>query len=104
MTVWAAGEQARGQCDRCGRTDVLLKELDRQFINRKDSGLKVCDECLDIDHEQWDVGKFPIWDPQALKDARPDGSELGSTTYFAWNPVASLYMTASVGTVTVTIA
>jgi len=51
-----------------------LHELKVQMIDQKPSGLKVCPECMDIDHEQLQLGKFRIWDPEALKDPRPDTS------------------------------
>ena len=53
---YAAGKRAFGFCDRCGlRYD--LKKLKYQFIDQTNSNLRVCPECLDIDHEQLQVGK-----------------------------------------------
>ncbi len=85
----------------------------------------VCRECYDEDHPQLQLGKIPVYDPQALRNARPD------TTYYApgnegaggsrqiqwgWNPVGmapgydanltpnDLLSTLQVGTVTVSIS
>lgn len=71
MSVFATGKIATAICDRCG-AKVLLRDLRKQIINERDSGLLVCEECLDIDHPQLQLGRYPIFDPQALKNPRPD--------------------------------
>lgn len=73
------------------------------MVNRADSGWRVCDDCLDIDHEQYDVGRFPIVDPQALRNPRPD-RVTAQRGLFGWSPVLGQEVAASVGTVTVTVA
>ena len=41
----------------------------------------VCDSCYDPDHPQNWLGKFPIYDPQALRVVRPDIAESPVTPY-----------------------
>ena len=68
---YAVGRAAIAECDRCARR-YLLQELKNQIVNQKKTELLVCPECLDIDHEQYQLGKTPVFDPQALKNPRPD--------------------------------
>ena len=68
---FAAGKKAFGFCQRCGfRYD--LRKLKAQTIKQKTTALRVCPECLDEDHPQLMLGTFPIDDPQALRNPRPD--------------------------------
>lgn len=69
--TFATGKIAWGWCDRCGQRQYL-KELTDQVVDRKKTGLLVCSVCLDIDHPQLQLGKTPIYDPQALRNPRPD--------------------------------
>lgn len=71
---FATGKWAIAICDRCGR-QVPYKELFVQMINMQPSGLRVCDECVDEDHPQWQIGLMPVDDPQALENPRPDSFE-----------------------------
>ena len=68
---YATGKHARSACDRCGFVYDYnsLKEL---IINLAPSGLRVCAECYEKDHEQYQVGRIVVHDPQALRDPRPD--------------------------------
>ena len=103
-TEFAGGKHAFGFCDRCGfRYD--LGDLKWEFEDKKQNGLCVCEPCLNPDHPQLQLGRFRIYDPQTLRDPRPDQSRIDSTSFFGWNPVGdniSLELTASVGSVTVT--
>jgi len=69
--AYATGRIAWGICDRCGQRH-LLNTLTDQVIDQKKSGIMVCGACLDIDHPQLRLGRTPIYDPQALKNPRPD--------------------------------
>jgi hypothetical protein len=69
--TFASGRLAWGLCDRCAQRS-LLSELRFQIVDQKKTELKVCRECLDVDHPQLRLGKTPIYDPQALRDPRPD--------------------------------
>ncbi len=101
--TYARGSKAFGFCDRCGiRYD--LKELKYQVVNQKPTALRVCQECNDVDHPQYQLGKFPINDPVALRDPRPDINPGRSLP--GWNPVgnSATTMNGNVGIVTVYIA
>ncbi len=82
-----------------------LAELKPEITNEIPNGLLVCETCLDIDHEQLQLGKFHIHDPEALQDPRPDLAKVTSQSLFGWRPVGdnvTLEATGVVGTVTVT--
>tara|TARA_R110000824_G_scaffold89496_1_gene219386 strand:- start:3074 stop:3397 length:324 start_codon:yes stop_codon:yes gene_type:complete len=101
---FASGKYALGECDRCGFT-YQLTELSAEFEDKKPNGLRVCQPCLDPDHPQLQLGRFRIYDPQSLRDPRPDLGEGASTALFGWNPVGDeslLAATGKTGTVTVT--
>jgi hypothetical protein len=69
--VYAAGKHALGICDRCGFTHKL-NDLKAEFTKQVPNGLRVCDQCMDEDHPQLMQGVRPVYDPQALRNARPD--------------------------------
>lgn len=101
---FAGGKHAYGFCDRCDFR-YPLGSLKWEFEDKKKNGLRVCPECLDPDHPQLQLGRFRVYDPQTLRDPRPDHSRTASVSFFGWNPVGdniSLEMTASIGSVTVT--
>jgi len=68
---FALGTYAIAQCDRCYKR-VRLKELRPLIIKTKQVNIKVCRECWDPDHPQLRLGMFPVNDPQAVRDPRPD--------------------------------
>ena len=70
---FAAGKKAIAECDRCGQR-FLLKVLKREIIKTKNYDLLVCNECWDPDHPQLQLGMWPVDDPQALRNPRPDRS------------------------------
>ena len=69
--TFATGKIALGLCDRCAQ-QRRLRDLTDPIVNQKKTGLMVCSDCLDIDHPQLQLGKTPIFDPQALRNPRPD--------------------------------
>jgi hypothetical protein len=69
--MFARGPRAWGICDRCGQR-FLLNELRGETVAGNPRKNKVCDSCHDPDHPQNWLGKFPIYDPQALREPRPD--------------------------------
>ena len=97
---FASGKHALGICDRCGRT-YKLHELKDEYANLHRTGLKTCRSCWDPDHPQLQLGRFRVYDPQALRDARIDTGETASTGTNNWMPVASFPLPVSVGDVTV---
>ena len=84
--MYAQGRKALGICDRCGFT-FKLKELRYETENKVRNGLRVCPECFDPDHPQFDVNRVSTIDPQALYDARVDTGEEASARLFAFDPV-----------------
>jgi len=74
---FASGKKAIAECDRCGQR-FLLKRLKKEIIKGKTFDLLVCPECWDPDHPQLHLGEFPVDDPQALRNPRPDRSYVAS--------------------------
>lgn len=70
---FASGKYAIAECDRCaGR--YMLKELKKQVIKTKLYSIKVCPSCWDPDQPQLSLGLYPVNDPQAVREPRPDVS------------------------------
>ena len=65
------GKRAFGFCDRCGFR-YPLHALKNEVVKLKLTGLKVCPECHDPDHPQLQLGMYPVYDPQALREPRID--------------------------------
>ena len=112
--AFAAAKRTIAECDVCGFR-FKLKELRNIVTNGNDTNIKACRECWSGDHPQNKLGKFPVNDPQAVRDPRPDFAGYDSSRNFqwGWNPVGGgnniyrltvnkLELTASVGDVTVT--
>jgi len=122
---FAAGKHAISECDRCGQR-FKLKVLKTEIIKTKKYDLLVCPACWDPDHPQLQLGMWPVDDPQALRNPRPDrsyvvsglladGESGGGSRIFqwGWNPVGgsqgvdavltpnNLAMAVEIGTVTV---
>jgi len=84
---FSSGKHAIGFCDRCG-FQFKLKELKKETSDQIWTGNLVCEECFDVDQPQLQLGRIPMDDPQALKNARPDQSLIESRDiYWGWNPV-----------------
>ena len=123
---YASGKNAIAECDRCGQR-FKLKILKTEIIKTKEYNLMVCPPCWDPDHPQLQLGMYPVDDPQALRNPRPDRSyvisglladgELGGGSrifQWGWNPVGgasgfdtlltpnNLVLAVELGTVTVT--
>ena len=73
---YASGKYSIAECDRCGQ-QFKLKKLKIEVIKTKLYQLKVCEECWDPDQPQLQLGMYPVNDPQAVYQPRPD------TTYVA---------------------
>ena len=76
---FASGKYAIAQCDRCDQR-FKLKVLKREIIKTKNYDLLVCPACWDPDQPQLQLGMFPVDDPQALRNPRPDRSYVLSGT------------------------
>jgi hypothetical protein len=76
---FSSGKYAIAQCDRCNFR-YKLKILRIQVVKTKPYKVKVCPSCWDPDQPQLQLGMYPVNDPQAVRDARPDNSYLVSGT------------------------
>jgi hypothetical protein len=74
---FSSGKYAISQCDRCNFR-YMLKELRIQILKTKPYNIKVCRSCWDPDQPQLSLGLYPVNDPQAVRDPRPDVSYLQS--------------------------
>jgi len=72
-TQYASGKYSIAECDRCGQR-YKLKELKKEIIKTKLFQIKVCPECWDPDQPQLSLGLYPVYDPQAVREPRPDTS------------------------------
>lgn len=124
---YASGKNAIAECDRCGQR-FKLKILKTEIIKTKEYNLLVCPPCWDPDHPQLQLGMYPVDDPQALRNPRPDRSyvlsglladgELGGGSrifQWGWYPVGgasgfdtfltpnNLVLALELGTVTVSV-
>lgn len=122
---FASGKYSIAECDRCGQR-YKLKQLKFEVIKTKLYQLKVCDECWDPDQPQLQLGMYPVDDPQAVMQPRPDTTYVTSGVnvngypsggsrdiQWGWRPVGGasffdvgltpnyLVATASVGTVSI---
>jgi len=68
---YASGKIALASCDRCGRT-YALRDLRKEVVKGNITNVKVCLSCFDYDHPQLHLGKYPVNDPQALREPRQD--------------------------------
>jgi len=68
---FASDRNAISECDRCGfrYKRKVLKEL---IIKTKNVNILVCPECWESDQPQLLLGLYPIDDPQAIRNPRPD--------------------------------
>jgi len=74
---FASGKYAISQCDRCNFR-FKLKELKTLTIKTKNVNILVCKECWEPDQPQLQLGMYPVNDPQAVRNPRPDNSYIVS--------------------------
>jgi hypothetical protein len=74
---FASAKYSIAQCDRCNFR-YKLKELKTQTVKTKPYKIKVCPTCWDPDQPQLQLGMYPVNDPQAVREPRPDTSYLQS--------------------------
>jgi hypothetical protein len=70
---YASGKHSISECDRCGFR-YQLKELKTLTIKTKNVRIKVCPTCWEPDQPQLSLGLYPVNDPQAVREPRPDVS------------------------------
>jgi hypothetical protein len=122
---FASGKYSIAECDRCGQR-FKLKQLKEEIIKTKRYNLLVCSECWDPDQPQLQLGMYPVYDPQAVRNPRRDTTYVTSGTnvdgfpsggsrdiQWGWNPVGGssqydngltpnyLALTVLIGTVTI---
>ena len=70
---YSSGKHSIAECDRCGFS-YKLKELKKLTIKTKQVSIKVCPTCWEEDQPQLQLGMYPVQDPQAVREPRPDNS------------------------------
>ena len=123
---YSSGKNSIAECDICGQRYKLV-ELRKLTIKTKLTNIKACPECWNPDQPQLQLGMYPVNDPQAVREPRPDisytasgidilGNQSGGSRVFqwGWNPIGGssgfdaaltvnyLVSVGAVGTVTVT--
>jgi hypothetical protein len=96
---YATGKRAFGFCDRCGQR-FNLKDMRRIMIKDTLTQIMVCNQDWEPSQPQLQLGRYPVFDPQALRNPRPDisytQSGLDTNGYpasgsrifqWGWNPV-----------------
>ena len=68
---FSSGKFAIAECDRCGQR-YKLKELRKLIVKQQIKNIKVCPSCWDPDQPQLSLGMYPVDDPQAVREPRPD--------------------------------
>lgn len=68
---YASGKHSISECDRCGFR-YKLKDLKTLTIKTKNVKIKVCPTCWEPDQPQLSLGMYPVNDPQAVREPRPD--------------------------------
>jgi len=79
---FASGKNSIAVCDRCG-FQFKLTSLRKEIIKTKTYNLLVCPTCWDPDQPQLQLGMYPVYDPQAVRNPRKD------TTYITAGPNAA---------------
>jgi len=112
MKKFATGKKAFGFCDICGFRTKLHK-MKEVVVKRQGTNLLACPSCWDPDHPQNMQGEYPVNDPEALRNPRPDqslsadSSDTSSRAVdWGWNPVGTgpnTLIEIKAGTVTVTV-
>lgn len=82
---FASGKRAISECDRCGQR-YKLKQLRQLVIKTKNVNILVCPTCWEPDQPQLQLGMYPVDDPQALRNPRPDVSYRQSGLNVNGNP------------------
>jgi hypothetical protein len=76
---YSSGKFSIAECDRCGQR-YKLKELRKLVVKQQIKNIKVCPSCWDPDQPQLSLGLYPVDDPQAVREPRPDVSYTVSGT------------------------
>ena len=96
---FSSGKFAIAECDRCAFR-FKLSALRTLTIKTKRVSIKVCPECWEADHPQLQLGLYPVNDPQAVRDPRPDLSYAQSRAFI--DPILiGVGVSVSIGAATV---
>ena len=68
---FASGQKAIAECDVCG-FQYRLRELRPLVVKMVVTEIRACPECWNPDQPQLMLGMFPVSDPQAIRNPRPD--------------------------------
>jgi hypothetical protein len=68
---FASDSKAIAECDICGFRDKL-RTLRYLIVKTKTTNIKACNECWSPDQPQLQLGMYPVDDPQAIRNPRPD--------------------------------
>lgn len=82
---FASGKNSIAECDRCGFR-YKLKQLKELVIKTKNINMLVCPTCWEPDQPQLQLGMYPVDDPQAIRNPRPDRSYVQSGLLPDGNP------------------
>ena len=74
---FSSGKFAIAECDRCGQR-FKLKQLKKLVVKQQIKNILVCPECWEPDQPQLSLGMYPVDDPQAVRNPRPDTSYVAS--------------------------
>ena len=77
---FASGKFAIAQCDICGFR-YKLKQLKGLVIKTKNVNILACPECWNPDQPQLQLGMWPVDDPQAVRNPRPDSNSYYQSGY-----------------------
>lgn len=98
---FASGQNAIAECDVCG-FQYKLRQLKNLVVKGDVTEIKACPECWDPDHPQNRLGEFPVYDPQAIRDPRPDFAGYAQSRALIF-PVTPVVGTTFIGEVTIQI-
>ena len=101
MSRFASGKKSLAICDICG-FQYKLRELRDLIVKGRNSNLMACPECWNPDQPQLSLGSFPVNDPQAIRNPRPDYNQYAQSRAQVI-PVRGVVGTGFIGTVTVVI-
>ena len=68
---FASDSKAIAECDICGFR-YKLRALRYLVVKTKTTNIKACNECWSPDQPQLQLGMYPVDDPQAIRNPRPD--------------------------------
>ena len=68
---FASSKRAIAECDICGFR-YKRKQLKEIIVKDTPTQIMACQECWNPSHPQLKLGSFPVEDPRAIRNPRPD--------------------------------